>query len=149
MENKILLDSKYLVVSTSILPDYIKQVVLARDIVESGEANISKACEKAGVSRSTYYKYKDNVFRPDREYGKKSIFAFKMADEKGVLSKILSVINDFDANVIAINQAMPIKNYAYVTITLDISDTSRTLAELTKSLKQIKHVKSANLIAFE
>ena len=72
-----------------------------------------------------------------------------MADEKGVLSRILSVINEFNANIIAINQAMPIKNFAYVTITLDISDSNKPLQELTKKLKQIKHVKSANIIAFE
>ena len=143
------MDNKYLIVSTSILPDYYEQVVKARDMFESGEVNISQACQKCGISRSTYYKYKDNVFRPDREYGKKSIFAFKMANEKGVLSKILSVISEYDANVIAINQAMPIKNFAYVTITLDISDSNRPHQELIKKLKQIKHVKSANIIAFE
>lgn len=143
------MENKYLIVSTSILPEYFEQVVKARDLIEGGDVNISQACAKCGISRSTYYKYKDNVFRPDREYGKKSIFAFKMANEKGVLSKILSVISEYDANVIAINQAMPIKNFAYVTITLDISDSNKPLQELTKKLKQIKHVKSANIIAFE
>ena len=143
------MDNKYLIVSTSVLPEYFEQVVKTREMIESGEINISKACQKNNISRSTYYKYKDNVFRPDREYGKKSIFAFKMADEKGVLSSILTVINEFNANIIAINQAMPIKNYAYVTITLDISDSNKPLQELTKKLKQIKHVKSANIIAFE
>lgn len=143
------MDNKYLIVSTSVLPEYFEQVVRTREMIESGEINISQACQKNNISRSTYYKYKDNVFRPDREYGKKSIFAFKMADEKGVLSRILSVINEFNANIIAINQAMPIKNYAYVTITLDISDSNKPLQELTKKLKQIKHVKSANIIAFE
>ena len=143
------MDNKYLIVSNSVLPEYFEQVVKTREIIESGEINISQACQKNNISRSTYYKYKDNVFRPDREYGKKSIFAFKMADEKGVLSRILSVINEFNANIIAINQAMPIKNFAYVTITLDISDSNKPLQELTKKLKQIKHVKSANIIAFE
>ena len=143
------MDNKYLIVSNSVLPEYFEQVVKTREMIESGEINISQACQKNNISRSTYYKYKDNVFRPDREYGKKSIFAFKMADEKGVLSRILSVINEFNANIIAINQAMPIKNFAYVTITLDISDSNKPLQELTKKLKQIKHVKSANIIAFE
>lgn len=143
------MENKYLIVSTSVLPEYFEDVVKARDMIEGGEVNISQACQKCGISRSTYYKYKDNVFRPDREYGKKSIFAFKMANEKGVLSKILSVFNEYDANIIAINQAMPIKNCAYVTITLDISDSNKPLQELTKKLKQIKHVKSANIIAFE
>lgn len=143
------MENKYLIVSTSVLPEYFEQVVKTREMIEGGEINISQACQRNEISRSTYYKYKDNVFRPDREYGKKSIFAFKMADEKGVLSKILSVIYDFNANVIAINQAMPIKNYAYVTITLDISDSNKPLQELTKKLKQIKHVKSAHIIAFE
>ena len=67
------MDNKYLIVSTSVLPEYFEQVVKTREMIESGEINISQACQKNNISRSTYYKYKDNVFRPDREYGKKSI----------------------------------------------------------------------------
>ncbi len=143
------MDDKYLIVSTSVLPDYMVKVVEARELIESGDRSISQACIEKGISRSTFYKYKDNVFRPSHKYGKKSIFAFKMADEKGVLSKVLSVIFEYNANVIAINQAMPIKNYSYVTITIDMSDTNANLQELTKKLKQIQYVKSANIIAFE
>lgn len=139
----------YLIVSTSILPDYFSKVIEAREMIENGEKSISKACLACGISRSTFYKYRNNIFRPAHKYGKKSILALKMADEKGVLSKILSIIYEYNANVITINEAMPIKNIAYVTITIDISDTDVNLQELTKRLKQVNHVKSANIIAFE
>lgn len=142
-------DNKYLIVSSDVLPDYFTKIIEAREMIESGESSISRACKEKGVSRSSYYKYKDSIFRPVEKTVRKSIFAFKMSDEKGVLSKILSVIYEYNANVIAINQAMPIKNYAYVTITIDLSDADVNLQEMSKRIKQIPFVKSARIIAFE
>ena len=69
-----------------------------------------------------------------------------MIDEKGVLNGILKIIYDYDINIVSINQAMPIKNYSYVTIMLDLIDTSVELEELTKQLKQVSGIKSVHVV---
>ena len=69
-----------------------------------------------------------------------------MIDEKGVLGGILKIIYDHDINIVSINQAMPIKNYSYVTIMLDLVDTSVQLEELTKQLKQVSGIKSVHVV---
>ena len=40
------MDNKYLIVSNSVLPEYFEQVVKTREMIESGEINISQACQK-------------------------------------------------------------------------------------------------------
>ena len=137
----------FLIVNTKVLPAYFEQVVKADELVSSGEMSISQACAEMNISRSTYYKYRNKVFRPSRDYGKKSILAFKMIDEKGVLNRIVQVIYDFGINIISINQGMPIKNYAFVTITIDLTDTTAELDEILKSFKGLNGLKSVTIVS--
>ena len=56
------MDSRYLIVDKKILPEYFEKVVEASRLLAEGEApDISEAVRKVGISRSTYYKYKDYV----------------------------------------------------------------------------------------
>ena len=137
---------KFLIVSTSVLPDYFLNVVKAEELVLSGEMTISQACEQMNISRSTFYKYRNKVFRSNREYTKKSILSFKMIDEKGVLNNILKIFYEFNINIVSINQAMPIRNYSYVIIMVDLSETNLDVQELTKKLKQVNGIKSVNVV---
>ena len=141
------MEEKFLIVNTKVLPAYFEQVVKADEMVASGEMSISQACAEMNISRSTYYKYRNKVFRPNRDYGKKSILAFKMIDEKGVLNRIVQVIYDFGINIISINQGMPIRNYAFVTITMDLSETSAQLEEIIKSFKGLSGLKSVTIVS--
>ncbi len=141
--------TKFLLVSADVLPDYFCKVIKTRELCEESGMTASAACKKTGISRATYYKYKDKVFVSNEEHGKKSIIWLKMADVKGVLSHILSVLYDFNLNVTAVNQTLPVKNFVYLTITTDVRDIKGEIKELIKQLRQIRDVKSVSLIAFE
>ena len=140
------MNEKFLIVSTSVLPDYFLNVVKAEELVLSGEMTISQACEQMNISRSTFYKYRNKVFRSKREYTKKSILSFKMIVEKCVLNNILKIFYEFNINIVSINQAMPIRNYSYVIIMVDLSETNLDVQELTKKLKQVNGIKSVNVV---
>ena len=140
------MEEKFFIVSSSVLPEYIMSVVKTEELISSGEMTVSQACAFMNISRSTYYKYRNKVFSAQRESVSKSILSFKMIDEKGVLGGILKIIYDHDINIVSINQAMPIKNYSYVTIMLDLVDTSVQLEELTKKLKQVSGIKSVHVV---
>ena len=98
-----------LIVYKSILPDYFESVLKAKSLVEDSKMSVCEACKEVDISRSTFYKYKDKIFRATEQYGKKSIITVKTADKKGVLGAILDIVYDFGANVIAINQAMSVR----------------------------------------
>ena len=72
--------SKYYVVSGDILPDVLEQVMQARILLQSGKAKrISEAVKMVGISRGTYYKYKDAVFS----------FNAEQSNRKAIISMIL------------------------------------------------------------
>ena len=143
------MNDEYLIVFKSILPDYFDLVIKAKAMVEDEKKSVSDVCKTLGISRSTYYKYKDKIFNASKSYGKKSIIGIRAGDKKGVLSAILTVIYESGANVISINSAMPVKGVAFVTLAIDVSDAKLDTTDVVASLKKIDHVKSVNIIAIE
>ncbi|MBO7525814.1 MAG: ACT domain-containing protein [Clostridia bacterium] len=141
--------SEYLIIDKSILPDYFELVLKAKGLVEDEKTSVSDACKKTGISRSTFYKYKDKIFNVSNTYGKRAIITVKAADKKGVLSGILSAVYSFGANVVSINQAIPIKSVAVITLAVDFGDTAGGGDALTEKIKAIENVKNASIVAIE
>ena len=141
--------SEYLIVHKSILPQYFEQVIIVRELINNQKINICEACKMQNISRSTYYKYKDFIFRPTKDNGNRALFAIKTIDEKGILSSILQVIYDNNGNVISINQEAPIDKSAYITIMIDIGDLKIDIESLQKLIALCYGVKSIAIMGVE
>ena len=143
--------SKYYVVSGDILPDVLEQVMQARILLQSGKAKrISEAVKMVGISRGTYYKYKDAVFSFNAEQSnRKAIISMILRNEKGTLSKVLSLVSLKQVNVLAINQTIPINGIANVALTLDISDLEISIQSLVSLIEAMPMVEKADLVAVE
>lgn len=143
--------SKYYVVSGDILPDGLEQVMQARILLQSGKAKrISEAVKMVGISRGTYYKYKDAVFSFNAEQSnRKAIISMILRNEKGTLSKVLSLVSVKQVNVLAINQTIPINGIANVALTLDISDLEISIQSLVSLIEAMPMVEKADLVAVE
>ena len=143
--------SKYYVVSGDILPDVLEQVMQARILLQSGKAKrISEAVKMVGISRGTYYKYKDAVFSFNAEQSnRKAIISMILRNEKGTLSKVLSLVSVKQVNVLAINQTIPINGIANVALTLDISDLEISIQSLVSLIEAMHMVEKADLVAVE
>ena len=83
--------SNYLIVHKSILPEYYEKVLACRRLMESGKfKEVSQAVKQVGISRSTYYKYKDYIFEPsDLNSSRKAVFSMMLDHAPGVLSALL------------------------------------------------------------
>lgn len=143
--------SNYYVVSGDILPDVLEQVMQARILLQSGKAKrISEAVKMVGISRGTYYKYKDAVFSFNAEQSnRKAIISMILRNEKGTLSKVLSLVSVKQVNVLAINQTIPINGIANVALTLDISDLEISIQSLVSLIEAMPMVEKADLVAVE
>lgn len=143
--------SKYYVVSGDILPDVLEQVMQARILLQSGKAKrISEAVKMVGISRGTYYKYKDAVFSFNAEQSnRKAIISMILRNEKGTLSKVLSLVSVKQVNVLAINQTIPINGIANVALTLDISDLEISIQSLVSLIEAMPMVEKADLVDVE
>ena len=85
------------------------------------------------------YKYKDFIYKPSKDFGRKAILSFKVADKKGLLGSILNVIYETKGSVIAINQGMAIKDIAYITLTLDLAESKESIDDLILQLGKTSH----------
>ena len=141
--------SDFLVVKKDVLPSFYVKVLRAVEMVNDENKCISDVCKELDISRSTFYKYKDKVFEFRSEKGKKAIITLKTENQKCVLSNVLNLIAFYQGNILTITQEMPIRNIAFITITLDVIDLSITVYELISNLKSIQKVKDVTLVAFE
>lgn len=143
--------SDYLIVSKKVLPDYFEKVLLARRLLESGAAeDVTGAVRQAGISRSTYYKYKDAIYTPESaDSGRKAVISMLLSHEIGVLSNMLNRLSALGVNVLTISQSMPIHGVANVVMTLDIAQMNEPLDNAITALGAMRGVENAMLISIE
>ena len=77
----------YVLVNKDILPEVYSKVIAANKLLATGEAtSASQAAKMAGISRSAYYKYKDQIFEYSENSEDTVTFNAKLLDNAGVLS---------------------------------------------------------------
>ena len=81
--------------------------------------------------------------------GKHVILSLKLNDEPGALSRILDCVAAKNANILAINQEVPIHNIAFVTLTIAITQMDLSVQAFIAELKTVKNVVDIMLIAVE
>ena len=143
--------SEYLMVEKSALPDYFLKVIEARRLLESGEcAQVIDAVHAAGISRSTYYKYKDKILEPSRlTIGRKASLMLTLEHRAGMLSKVLSALSASRANILTITQSLPIHGKASIMLSIDLSQLSRSVDDMVNALCAIDGVEQVRLLAVE
>lgn len=141
----------YLIVHKSVLPDYFSDVIKAKHLIESGKAkNVSQAVKAVGISRSTFYKYKDFIMEPsDTTGGRNAVLSMLLTHEAGVLSSVLACISKAGASVLTITQSLPVRGKASVTVSIDISSMKGELTDLIKRIENTEGVDNPKVIAVE
>ncbi len=144
-------DKKLLIINADILPEIFEKVSLAKRLLSSGDApNINKACEMVNLSRSTYYKYKDNVFEySELDRGKIITFFLLLNHTPGILSEIISVFALLKCNILTINQNIPVMDVATLTVTVDTKYVEKSASELVELLSQTKGCRKVEIIGME
>ncbi|MBR4446319.1 MAG: ACT domain-containing protein [Solobacterium sp.] len=145
------MSSDFLIVKKEILPDYLEKVIYARNLLNSKEAaTITEAVRMAGISRNTYYKYKDCVYAPTESASPRhAVVSLILKDENGSLSAVLQKLSECGTGILTISQAIPIAGKANVLISLDVSNMNVPMETLLKQLKTLSPVRSAHLDAME
>lgn len=142
---------KYYIVDQSLLPDTFSKVIEARQLLDSGKIkNISEAVKKVGISRGSFYKYKDLVYETDEaNWNRKAVISLMLDDQRGILSAVLKKFADSKASILTINQNIPIHKVASVVISLDLSTMEITIDELLQSIKDLDGTSKVNLVSIE
>ena len=143
--------SNYLIVHKSILPEYYEKVLECRRLMEGGKVReVSQAVRQVGISRSTYYKYKDYVFEPaELSVSGKAVFSAMLSHEPGVLSALLRLVSEAGGSILTITQSIPVRARASVTVSLDISGLTEPMGNLMKRIERCPGVEQLTLLAVE
>jgi chorismate mutase len=143
------MNSDFLLVHKSILPDYFPRIIEARDMIARENVSVTEACKACKISRSAFYKYKDLVYVPSGSLSKKAILSVKADDFPGVLSSLLKAISNHKANVLTISQDMPIHGVALITLMINFRNLNVSLDELIKEVSSLEHIRKAEVLAYE
>ena len=111
-------DNQYYVVRNKAVPEVLLKVVEAKRLLDSEKAiTVQEATERVGISRSSFYKYKDDIFPfHDNARGKTITFVLQMDDKPGLLSAVLKTIAEYNGNILTIHQTIPINGVASLDI---------------------------------
>ena len=139
-------DNKYYVVKKRAVPEVLLKVVEAKRLIDSERAaTVQEATDKVGISRSSFYKYKDDIFPfHDNAKGKTITFMLQMDDEPGLLSDVLHKVADFHANILTIHQSIPINGIASLTLSIQVLQTTGDISRMIEQLEgqpSVHHVK--------
>ncbi len=142
-------NTNYIIVDEKVCPSVFGKVLEAkRLLMEGGLYTIQEAVNKVGISRSAFYKYRDAVFSFEKGgRGKTAIIAMDLYDVKGLLSSVLNIIAQSGANVLTINQTIPINGTANVTITIERGD--GPLSDIINGTKELSGVKDVKILGME
>ena len=141
--------SDLLIVHKKIVPDYLEKVIETRELLARHEASsVTEAVQITGISRNTFYKYKNYVWRADEISSvQRAIISLVLKDEPGTLSEVLKVLFGANVSVITISQSIPVASKAAVTISMDISHINGKVEDLIDSLRTLENVMNIQLDA--
>lgn len=144
-------ETKYFVVNKKAVPEVLLKVVEAKRLLETGKvATVQEATDIVGISRSSFYKYKDDIFQfHDNQEGTTITLTFQMDDEPGLLSDVLKIVADFGANILTIHQSIPINGIASLSISVQVLSTTKNVSQMIEAMEDQKGVHYVKIIAKE
>lgn len=140
---------KYFIVNKKVLPLVFEKVVEAKKLLYSKKCKtVNEATQLVGISRSAFYKYKDDVSVYVEDNGRNIItMSILLNDQIGLLSALLTLLSSYGVSILTINQTIPVDDIAPVTISMTVQDMTCSEEELTEHIKNMKGVLRVDLLA--
>ena len=142
---------KYFLVKENAVHEILLKVVEAKKLLESEKVlTIQEATDVVGISRSSFYKYKDDILPfYDNTKGKTVTFVLQMDDERGLLSDLLRIVAVYKANILTIYQSLPVNSIATLTISVEVKPDTGSLSGMTEEMEAMEGVHYVKILARE
>ena len=147
MEEKV----SYFVLKEKAVPAVLLRVVEAKRLLESEKVvSVQEATERVGISRSSFYKYKDDIFPfHDNSKGKTITMVIQMDDEPGLLSVVLRTVAEYHANILTIHQSIPVNGIASLTLSVDVLPETGDVNKMTETIEKHSGIHYLKILARE
>ena len=143
--------SKYFVVKQKAVPEVLLKVVEAKKLLESERViTVQEATDRVGISRSSFYKYKDDIFPfYDNAKGKTITLVMQMDDELGLLSDLLHIVAVYHANILTIHQSIPVNGVATLTLSVEVLESTGNVSRMVEDMEEKHGVHYVKILARE
>ena len=143
--------TKYYLLRQKAVPEVLLKVAEAKKLIASEKAmTIQEATDQLGISRSSFYKYKEDIFEfHDNAQGTTITLTFQMEDEPGILSDVLKVIAEFGANILTIHQSIPISGIATLTLSVQILQGEGNAEAMVDDIEQMEGIHYLKILGRE
>lgn len=141
-------EDPYYLIRRSHLPEVMKKTVEVIELLQRRkDLSVQEAVQEVGISRSAFYKYKDAV-KPfySSDMGRIITVSLLLRHVAGVLSEVLGTFSRIQANILTINQAIPLQGTATVTVSLDTQNVVVDMDSLLNDLREIHGVEEVTLV---
>ncbi|MBO5372562.1 MAG: ACT domain-containing protein [Lachnospiraceae bacterium] len=143
--------TKYYVLKEKAVPEVLLKVVEAKRLIDSGKTeSVQEATEVVGISRSSFYKYKDDIFPfHDNAKGMTITMIIQMDDEPGLLSAVLKYVADYHANILTIHQSIPVNGVASLTLSVDVLPETGDISQMVEEIESQTGIHYLKILARE
>lgn len=141
-------DHEYYVIDRLAVPAVLLKTLAVKKLLNRHPSmKVSDAVKTEHLSRSAFYKYKDMIYPYNSLKATKMVtFFMELSDVAGILSQILKIIAGYGANVLTINQNIPINGKANISISIDTSSMEKKVESLEKRLRSIEDISNFAVI---
>ncbi len=145
------MEGKYLIVDKALLPSYCEKVSLAKELLDEGKAaDVSEAVRMVGISRSTFYKYRDMIREISTvSMGRHAIISMMMRHRVGTLSSVINIISSYGFSVWTITQNPPVDSKANVVITLELGEDPKKLDAMLREITDTPGLSRVQLLGMD
>lgn len=143
--------TKYFVVRQKAVPEVLLKVVEAKRLLDTKRVEtVQEAADQVGISRSSFYKYKDDIFPfRDNVKGKTLTFVMQMCDEPGFLSEVLNIVADYKANILTIHQSIPTNGVATLTLSVEVLSATGDVSSMIEAIEGKEGIQYLKILARE
>lgn len=140
--------TEYYIVRARAVPEVLRGVARANQLLASGKVRtVNEAAELAGISRSSYYKFKDDIEEFHDSMSGMNITLFcEINDETGILASLLGIISGCNANILTIHQSIPINGVADLSISLQIRDNTEDISQMIRKIEALGGVRKIRIM---
>ena len=143
--------TKYYLLRQKAVPEVLLKVAEAKKLIASEKAmTIQEATDQLGISRSSFCKYKDDIFPfYDNAKGKTITMVLQMDDEQGLLSDLLHIVAIYKANILTIHQSIPVNGIASLTLSVDVLNETGDISQMVDTIEQQQGIHYLKILARE
>ncbi|MEX6261652.1 ACT domain-containing protein [Staphylococcus haemolyticus] len=139
---------KFYLIREDVLPESVVKTLKIKDALKNNpELSIYEAVKLFDLSRSAFYKYRETIFPVDEKMldHREFTLILYVNDIVGMLAQVLNTVSKLQLSVLTIHQSVPMEEKATITLSLSAKDTTISIDEIIKALRNIEHVSKVEL----